>query len=516
MKRPNRFWITSVCAIVCLLGAVRWLHTRPVHAQQQTGVYDDGTFYITAFVGVDSTYTLYVASYMLVEFDDYEDIDEIEVDGYADEDGGNIASDYSVGDDYDPAAFSLQSNAPVATGHEYGMESDGLACFDDGEGDEDCEYVGLAYASVNVASPTPQISSITPSSVSQGDQGTLTISGSNLVENSGDQLTINYSGSGMPFTLTGTPSSSTASFSYDFTGYSPGTYTLSVTNNEGTSNGVNFAVINTTIPDSCDVASNPNAGYSSIASMGTAGGSGTMAISFSGATSYATLSQTVSYGPYSTPASIAANTAALVTKNFFRYGVTAKAFGPNVVYSGNTTLGTVNTQFSGPSFTSNTAPETASAVKAACNAASVSAPIPTTIPVFQTLYLGQPIATTFPPTAKCPAGISGWEKDVVRQVYDQNGHPIQVAGQQIVENVTVGPGPNGLNLTPLMSNGQTDAKGQLFDTFKFCSPACPNSTATTNFTQVVTDTWNNVTYPVGKYVITYSCSSIKINGQLLP
>jgi hypothetical protein len=213
MKRPNRFWITSVCAIVCLLGAVHWLHTRPVHAQQQTGIYDDGTFYITAFVDVDSTYTLYVASYMLVEFDDYEDIDEIEVDGYADEDDGTIASDYSDGDDYDPAAFSLQSNGPVATGHEYGMESDGLACFDDGEGDEDCEYVGLAYASVNVAVPPPQITSISPSSVNQGDQGTLTVSGSNLVENSGDQLTINLAGSSAPFTQTGTPTSNTATIS---------------------------------------------------------------------------------------------------------------------------------------------------------------------------------------------------------------------------------------------------------------------------------------------------------------
>jgi hypothetical protein len=105
---------------------------------------------------------------------------------------------------------------------------------------------------------------------------------------------------------------------------------------------------------------------------------------------------------------------------------------------------------------------------------------------------------------------------VVRQVYDQNGKPIQVAGQQMVEHVTVGPGVNGLNLTPQPNNGQTDAQGQIFDTFSFCSAACPSSTATTNFTQVVTDTWNNVTYPVGTYLITYSCSSIKVNGQLTP
>ncbi len=129
MKRANRLWITSICAICCVLGTANRFHTRPIYAQQQTGSYDDGSFYVTAFVDVDSTYNLYAASYMLVEFDDYEDIDYIEVDGSADQDGGSIGGDYSDGDDYDPAAFSLQSNAPVASGHEYGMESDGYACY---------------------------------------------------------------------------------------------------------------------------------------------------------------------------------------------------------------------------------------------------------------------------------------------------------------------------------------------------------------------------------------------------
>ncbi len=245
MKRTKPFWLLCLCAVICLFGAARLLRITPVHAQQNTGDYNDGTFYIVASVDVDSSYNLYVESYMEVEYDEYEDIDYIEVDGTADQDNNSIGDGYQYGDDDDPADVQLQSNSPVATGHEYGMESDGYACYDDGEDDEDdCdfEYVGSAYASVEVGFPPPYISSISPSSVNQGATGTLTMNGTNLVEGSGDQLTINYSGSGMPFTLTGTPSSTSATFSYGFSGFDTGTYTISVTNNEGTSNSVNFTV----------------------------------------------------------------------------------------------------------------------------------------------------------------------------------------------------------------------------------------------------------------------------------
>lgn len=371
MKRAHRICITCICALACLLGTAHWFHTKPVYAQQNTGYYYDGTFYITASVDVDSNYNLYVDSYMEVDFDDYEDIDEIEVDGYADQDGELIGGDAGYGDDYDPAEVPLQSNGPVAPGHEYGMESDGYACFDDGEGDCDEEYVGSAYTYVNVAYPPPQINSITPSYVYQGDQGNLTITGSNLVAGSGDQLTLNFSGGGTPFTLSGTPSSTTATFSYNFSGYPSGTYTLSVSNNEGTSNNETFAVIATPpqnpLANPCAVTSNPQAGYSSIVGTGTAG-SGTLSVSFSG-DAFAATSAMVSYGPNSTPSSIAAQIAALISKNYYRYGLGAKAYGPNVVYSGNTTLGTVSNAVTGSSFTTTTSPTTATTVENACNSA---------------------------------------------------------------------------------------------------------------------------------------------------
>jgi hypothetical protein len=280
---------------------------------------------------------------------------------------------YAYGDDYDPAELQLQP-APVPPGHEYGLESDGYACFDDGEGDCDWEGVGSAYASVNVAAPSPQITSIPPSSAYQGDQGTLIINGSNLVEKSGDQLTINFSGGGSPFTLTSTPSTCTtmctATFSYNFSGYPAGSYTLSVTNNEGTSNNEPFTVISNApqdpTADPCAVMSNPQAGYSSIVSTGAAGGSGTMAVSFSGA-AFAAVTPRVTYGPSSTPSSIAANIAALITKNYYQYGLGAKAFGPIVVYSGNTTLGTVNNAVTGSSFTTDGSSTAATEAQNACS-----------------------------------------------------------------------------------------------------------------------------------------------------
>jgi len=345
MKRSNRFWIMSICATVCLLSATHWFHTKPIYAQQSSNYYDDGTFYISASVDVDSSYNLYLDSYMEVEFDDYEDIDETEVDAYVDEDGQTFASYSGYGDDFDPAEVSLESTSPVAGGHEYGLESDGYACFDDGEGDCDPEYVGSTYASVNVATPPPHIDSINPSSVNEGDQGTLTINGSNLVENSGDQLTINYSDGGDPFELTGV-SSSTASFTYDFTGYPPGTYTISVTNNEGTSNSKTFTV-NPPL-NACSQSTVPNSVTLQIAGLGNQSGKFTLSHPTATVTGATT---TVSYGPFSTPSSVASSLASTITRNYAYQGITAQADGPSITIQARNTFGSLSV--TSPGSTSN-------------------------------------------------------------------------------------------------------------------------------------------------------------------
>ena len=79
------------------------------------------------------------------------------------------------------------------------------------------------------------------------------------------------------------------------------------------------------------------------------------------------ISPTVTYGPYSTPSSIASHIAAIITKNYLQYGLSAKAFGPNIIYGGTTPLGTVSVT-SGSSFTTDPSPAAATAAATACYA----------------------------------------------------------------------------------------------------------------------------------------------------
>jgi hypothetical protein len=161
-----------------------------------------------------------------------------------------------------------------------------------------------------------------------------------------------------------------------------------------------------------------------------------------------------------------------------------------------------------------TAAVTASA--GACQSSGTENPTvqaPITFPNIQTLNSEQLNSTTVP---ACGPNQTGWQREVIRQVKDQNNLPIMVAGQQMAENVTIGPGTNGLNLVPATRNATTDAQGQVIDTFNFCSAACPSSSSTTNFTQAITDTWEGIAFDLGTYLITYSCSSIKFNGLLTP
>jgi hypothetical protein len=381
MKHFYRISLALLCVVAILLGAGHRFTSKAVHAQQSTQPpYDDGTFYIDSYVDVDDSHNLYVDAYMEVEFDYDEDIDEIELDAYVDQDGSLFDQGYGDGDDYDPVELEADYGSQ-SPGHEYGLESDGYACFDDGDGEDDfddCywEYVGTAYGSVNVQAPPPLISSINPSSVQQGDQGTLTVTGTNFIEYSGDQLTLNFHGGNNPFTLISAPStctsSCTATFSYDFSGYPTGTYTLSVSNNEGESDYQSFTVavapMSQTFPtDACAVTSSPKVGFTSIVSNAASSNGGTLSISFSGA-AFSQVNPTIVYGAFSTPASIASNVAAVVSAKYLQYGISAKAFGPFVIYEGVTSLGAVTHSFTDSSFTTNASSTAASAASMACYA----------------------------------------------------------------------------------------------------------------------------------------------------
>lgn len=78
-----------------------------------------------------------------------------------------------------------------------------------------------------------------------------------------------------------------------------------------------------------------------------------MTASFSGG-AFDINSVTVPYGPYSTPESVAAHLAALITKQYYKSGLSAQAFGSYVVYKSTAPLGTPSVTATGSSFAQNT------------------------------------------------------------------------------------------------------------------------------------------------------------------
>jgi hypothetical protein len=101
---------------------------------------------------------------------------------------------------------------------------------------------------------------------------------------------------------------------------------------------------------SCPAALDSHSGFAGIVFTGVAVGSGTMTASFSGG-AFNGNSVTVPYGQYSTPESIASHIAALITKNYYRSGLSAQAIGSYILYKSTATLGTPSLTASGLSFT---------------------------------------------------------------------------------------------------------------------------------------------------------------------
>lgn len=325
MIRVTRPTVVLVVIATCFLMATGLLRPKLIHAQQNLGETYTGSFYIAAYVDVDGGNNAYGTS--TVQSDDPEEAEYIGADGYLSEDNYYIAHDSDDG--YERISFSFSSDGPVSPGHYYGTQTDGYECYNYGEYDGDCddlEYVASAYASVYVV-PPPHITSLNPSSVNQGATGTLTMNGTNLVVYPGDQLTLNYSGQGMPFNPTGTPSSTSAQYTYDFNGYDTGTYQISVTNNYGTSNQVSFTV--NPPQQACTQSRTPNSFALNIGSLANAGQSGTFTVSHPTATSNSA-STTVNYGPSSTPSSVAAQMASAITRKYVHSGITAQSNGSNI------------------------------------------------------------------------------------------------------------------------------------------------------------------------------------------
>jgi len=118
-----------------------------------------------------------------------------------------------------------------------------------------------------------------------------------------------------------------------------------------------------------------------------------------------------------------------------------------------------------------------------------------------------------PPT--CPAGQSGWYRQVQKIVTDQNGADIVLGGQELTEVLFYTRNDFG-NAPPTTGSGTTNSNGNFTDTFFFCTPACPNDTVHENdVTQDISDhlPTNGVTYALRPNALVYKCSGITINGN---
>jgi hypothetical protein len=374
MKRTQRLWFIGICAIaflVCVFGGPQRKH---VLAQTQT--FDDNVFTIYASIDSDSNNNIYVDT-----FGPTEDVWEVFIDSF--EVIGE--PEWELSDGESGEGYSLQFG-PVPPGNTYSATVNyTVQYFFNGQGgspdgSDDCGELGecsaydnpTGYVSIDIPFPPPQISNISPHFDVQGASGTIHVQGKNLQDSSGT-LNAYFRDNDISVSVNPGATASNADLSYSI---SPtaliGAHQLVLQNSGGESEPATFTVNSAPAPpppaDPCAVTSSPQVGFTSIVPTGTASGVGTMAVSFSGP-NFSALTPSVTYGPYSTPESIAAHMAALITQNYIQYGLSAKAFGPNIVYNGLTTLGTVTNVATGSSYTTNTSSTAATAAGIACYAA---------------------------------------------------------------------------------------------------------------------------------------------------
>jgi hypothetical protein len=113
----------------------------------------------------------------------------------------------------------------------------------------------------------------------------------------------------------------------------------------------------------------------------------------------------------------------------------------------------------------------------------------------------------------CPAGTSGWYRQVYKIVTDQNGKDIVAGGQSLTETLTVNPpDPLGLGNNVTTGSGITNSAGIFTDTYRVCSSACPTS-ATDSVTQSIQDLYEGKSYTLKNVNLVYGCSSITVNGK---
>jgi hypothetical protein len=110
--------------------------------------------------------------------------------------------------------------------------------------------------------------------------------------------------------------------------------------------------------------------------------------------------------------------------------------------------------------------------------------------------------------ANCPAGQSGFSRQITLQVVDQNGNPSPIQNFTMTDIITVG-SPNGLGITGTQSGSLSGVSGPFLDSLYVCSSACPASSNSTTGLQ----TWTGNLLPLGTYNVVYKCNSITWSGH---
>ena len=111
--------------------------------------------------------------------------------------------------------------------------------------------------------------------------------------------------------------------------------------------------------------------------------------------------------------------------------------------------------------------------------------------------------------ARCPAGQAGFSRQVTLQIVDQFGKPAKIQNWTVSDIITVG-SPNDLGVTKTQTGSLSNISEPFLDSYFVCSPACPQSTGSTDALQ----TWTgNATYPLGSNSIVYKCNGITFDGH---
>jgi len=107
------------------------------------------------------------------------------------------------------------------------------------------------------------------------------------------------------------------------------------------------------------------------------------------------------------------------------------------------------------------------------------------------------------PNGNCPAGQSGFSRQITLQVVDQNGNPSPIQNFTMSDVITVG-SPNGLGITGTQTGSLANVSGPFLDSLYVCSAACPASNSSTTGLQTWTGSgslgdWVQTLTPSGAY-----------------